>query len=47
VIRINRDCVRACIFLGRYDDPATLGDMANAIVYYGNIKDVKVHPNKQ
>jgi hypothetical protein len=34
-------------FLGRYNDPATLGDIANAIVYYGNIKDVKVHPNKQ
>ena len=34
-------------FLGRYNDPATLGDIANAIVYYGNIKDAKVHPNKQ
>jgi hypothetical protein len=34
-------------FLGRYNDPATLGDIANAIVYYGNIKDAKVHPKKQ
>ena len=29
-------------FLGRYNDTATLADMANAIVYYGNIKDVKI-----
>jgi hypothetical protein len=28
--------------LGRYNDPATLADITNAIVYYGNIKDVKV-----
>jgi uncharacterized iron-regulated protein len=34
-------------FLGRYNDPATLGDIANAIVYYGNIPDAKVHPVKQ
>ena len=34
-------------FLGRYNDPATLGDIANAIVYYGNIKDVKVPSSKQ
>jgi hypothetical protein len=34
-------------FLGRYNDPATLGDIANAIVYYGNIKDAKVDPVKQ
>lgn len=33
-------------FLGRYNDPATLGDMTNAIVYYGNIRDAKVHPNR-
>ena len=32
-------------FLGRYNDPATLGDIANAIVYYGDVKDVVVHPN--
>ena len=31
-------------FLGRYNDPATLGDITNAIVYYGNIRDAKVHP---
>ena len=29
-------------FLGRYNDPATMGDLFDAIVYYGNIKDVKV-----
>lgn len=33
-------------FLGQYNDPATLGDMTNAIVYYGSIKDAKVHPSK-
>jgi hypothetical protein len=33
-------------FLGRYNDPATLGDIANAIVYYGNVKDVKVPAKK-
>ena len=30
-------------FLGRYNDSSTLKDMANAIVYYGDIKDSKVH----
>jgi hypothetical protein len=30
-------------FLGRYNDPATLGDITNAIIYYGDVKDVKVH----
>lgn len=34
-------------FKGRYNDPATLGDIANAIVYYGNASDVKVHPEKR
>lgn len=34
-------------FLRRYNDPATLGDIVNAIVYYGNAKDVKVHPDKR
>lgn len=29
-------------FLGRFNDPATLGDTADAIVYYGDIKDAKV-----
>ena len=33
-------------FMGRYNDPATLGDMANAFVYFGNVKDVKVRPEK-
>lgn len=32
--------------LGRYNDPATLGDMFDAIVYYGSARDVKVHPVK-
>ena len=34
-------------FLGRYNDPSTLADITNAIVYYGNVKDVKVHPDRQ
>jgi hypothetical protein len=34
-------------FLGRYNDPATLGDIVNAIVYYGNLMDTKVHPDKR
>lgn len=34
-------------FMGRYNDPATLGDIANAIVYYGSVKDIKVHPDKR
>jgi Haem-binding uptake, Tiki superfamily, ChaN len=33
-------------FLGRYNDPATLGDIFNAIVYYGNVRDMKVSPEK-
>ena len=33
-------------FMGRYNDPATLGDMANAFVYFGNVKDVRVRPEK-
>ena len=34
-------------FLGRYNDPSTLADITNAIVYYGDVKDVKVHPDRQ
>lgn len=34
-------------FLGQYNDPATLGDITNTVVYFGNIKDAKVHPAKQ
>jgi hypothetical protein len=34
-------------FLGRYNDPATLGDIANAIIYYGSIRDIKVYPDKR
>jgi uncharacterized iron-regulated protein len=33
-------------FLGRADDSATLADIANAIVYYGDIKDQKVPSTK-
>ena len=33
-------------FLGRYNDPATLGDLFNAIVYYGRARDVKAPPDK-
>jgi len=33
-------------FLGRYNDPATLGDITDAIVYYGDIKDTKTNPDK-
>ena len=32
---------------GRYNDPSTLADITNAIVYYGDVKDVKVHPDRQ
>lgn len=34
-------------FMGRHNDPATLGDIVNAIVYYGNARDIKVHPDKR
>ena len=34
-------------FLGRYNDPSTLADITNAIVYYGNVKDVKVPPDRK
>ena len=34
-------------FTGRYNDPATLGDIANAIVYYGNAMEVIVPPDKR
>jgi hypothetical protein len=34
-------------FLGKYNDPATVGDIFNAIVYYGSARDVKVHPEKR
>lgn len=33
-------------FLGRYNDPGTLGDITNTVVYFGIVKDVKVHPGK-
>lgn len=33
-------------FTGRYNDSATLADIANAIVYYGNIRDMKIPPKK-
>ena len=33
-------------FSGRYNDPATLGDMFNAVIYYGNATDMKVGPQK-
>lgn len=33
-------------FMGRHNEPATLGDMFNAIVYYGSARDVKVPPDK-
>jgi len=33
-------------FMGQSNDPSTLGDMANAVVYFGNVKDVKVRPEK-
>lgn len=29
-------------FLMSYNDPATLGDLFNAIIYYGSVTDVKV-----
>jgi hypothetical protein len=34
-------------FLGWYNDPATLGDIVNSIVYYGNIRDVTVPAQKR
>jgi hypothetical protein len=34
-------------FRGMYNDPATLGDIVNAIVYYGNVRDMKVSPEKR
>jgi len=34
-------------FVGRYNDPSTLGDITNTVVYFGDIKDAKVHPTKQ
>ena len=34
-------------FMGRYNDPATLGDIFNAIVYYGSARDVKVRPDNR
>ena len=34
-------------FLGWYNDPAKLGDVVNAIVYYGNIRDVLVPSEKR
>jgi hypothetical protein len=34
-------------FLGTYNQSAALGDVVNEIVYYGNIKDAKVYPDKR
>ena len=34
-------------FSGMYNDPATLGDIVNAIIYYGDTKDIKVTPPKR
>ena len=34
-------------FMRRYNDPATLGDIVNAIVYYGNARDIKVYAEKR
>ena len=34
-------------FWGRHNDPATLKNITNAIVYYGNIEDVIVHPARK
>jgi hypothetical protein len=34
-------------FRGSYNDPATLADLFNAIVYYGNVKDIKVPPDRR
>ena len=39
--------IRKMFFLGWYNDPATLGDIVNSIVYYGNIRDVTVPPEKR
>lgn len=33
-------------FLRGYNDPATLGDMFNAVLYYGNARDMKVSREK-
>jgi len=33
-------------FLGKYNDNFTLGDYADAVVYFGNVKDIKVRPEK-
>lgn len=33
-------------FKGRYNDRATLGEIVNAIVYYGNAKEVIVKPDR-
>ena len=34
-------------FLGTHNDPSTLADLFNAIVYYGNLKDSKVPPDRR
>jgi hypothetical protein len=34
-------------FLRSYDDPATLGDLFDAIIYYGSLKDVKVPADRR
>jgi uncharacterized iron-regulated protein len=33
--------------LWNYNDRATVGDLTNAIVYFGNIRDTKVYPDKR
>jgi hypothetical protein len=33
-------------FMGQHNDPSTLGDMANAVAYFGSVKDVKVRPEQ-
>lgn len=42
----SRFPVGKMFFLGRYSDKATLGDLFDAIVYYGNMRDTKVHPEE-
>jgi len=34
-------------FLRSYNDPATLGDLFDAIIYYGSLKDVKVPADRR
>jgi uncharacterized iron-regulated protein len=34
-------------YLGRSNDPATLGDLFDAILYFGSARDTKVYPDKR